>query len=147
LIDGFDRETRDNITIERVWQDENFFEIKCTAESKWIRAAVNVYIADISDLAAACTKFPRSYGDEYYWEAFETTEHGRDLSFRIIPKDKQGHLLIEVYMRIKDARPEDNHSCAFYVHTEIGLLNAFGNRLYAINKPGLGMRVSLLDEE
>ncbi len=136
----------DNITIERIWQDNDFFEIRVTAQSQMIWATTDLYVSDMTDLANNLIEFTLNK-EEYFWKTSETTAIDRNLSFRVIPKDKLGHILIEVFMLVKDCNLPYQHNCTFFVQTEIGLLNTFGERILSINKPVLGTKISLVDNE
>jgi len=138
-----------NISIERIWQDNDFFEIRVTAASQFARATTNVYITDtdILQLANILATFPQESNPEINWQISESAKIQKNLSLKVLQKDKFGHVLIEVYMVIKDGNCGENHHCCFYIETEMGLLNTFGKRLLAINKPILGTKVVLVDED
>ena len=138
-----------NISIERIWQDNDFFEIKVTATTQSARATTNVYVtdADILQLSSALANFPQGKDSEISWQVSESAAIEKSLSLKVLPKDKKGHLLVEVYMIIKDGGCGEDHHCCFYIQTEIGLLNTFGKRLLAINKPILGTQIALVDRD
>jgi|GEM_PF-5852835 len=136
-----------NITIEGIGWDGDLFLLKVTAQAKSAWAKTEVYVSDISDLANMFLSYPDPKGSDFYWAISETAKVERDLSFKIIPKDKLGHLMVEVYMTIKDHKTSENHHAVFCVQTEIGMLNSFGKRLEAINKPIESVKVSLAETE
>jgi len=137
-----------NLSIERIWQDNDFFEIRVTAVSQLVQATTNVYItnSDILQLANALATFPQKSDSEISWQVSESSAIQKNLSLKVLQKDKFGHLLVEVYMIIKDGNCGENHHCCFYIQTEIGLLNTFGKRLSVINEPNLGAKITLVDD-
>jgi len=137
-----------NLSIERIWQDNDFFEIRVTAVSQLVQATTNVYItdSDILQLANALATFPQKSDSEISWQVSESSAIQKNLSLKVLQKDKFGHLLVEVYMIIKDGDCGENHHCCFYIQTEIGLLNTFGKRLSVINEPNLGAKITLVDD-
>jgi len=131
-----------NISVERIWQDQDFYEIRVTAQSEYMWATTDIYISDISDLADNLEVYPQNK-PEYHWQAYENNHAGKNLSFRVFPKDKLGHLLVEVVIIVEDKMPADQYHCCFCIETEIGLLNSFGKRLHYINRPNIGTKVEL----
>lgn len=56
-----------NLTFERVWQDDDFFQIKVTAQSELITASITSYTYDdyISKLSERLSDFPKDFEDVY----------------------------------------------------------------------------------
>lgn len=137
----------DNIMIERIWQDSDFFEIKISGNTKNISATTKVYLTSpsLSLLSEGFATYSPIDNKEFYWEASQSTKLGKTISFKVFPKDKLGHIFIEIYMLLEKSDFKEKYSCFFCVETELGLLNDFGKRLLAINKEVVGIRVSLLN--
>ena len=136
----------DNLVIERIWEDIDFFEIKVTGQSELIRASVKSYttVESINTLASGLAAFPEIPNDRYVWE---NGEKGNDstpfISLEFFCADKLGHIIIEVYMELDDGASYDMHNCCFFIKTEIGLLNTFGKSLFALNERGIGQEIAL----
>jgi hypothetical protein len=136
----------DNLSIERVWEDIEFFEVEITAQSKLVCAKVKSYIQDpkIDELVSRLTSFPKSINDRYYWE---NGKRGDDwtpfVSLEFWCEDKLGHVVIEVYIEIDDGASYTKHNCCFFVKTDIGLLNSFGKSLALLNERGIGKIITL----
>jgi len=141
----------DFLSIERVWEDNDFFEIEVVAESEIIRANMRSYTTSesIKELASKLAAFPQNYNDRYIWENGEKGDATTTfISLEFWCEDKLGHIIIEVYMELDDGASYNKHNCCFYVKTEVGLLNSFGKSLFILNECGAGKKATLnrLDE-
>ena len=136
----------DILSIERVWEDVDFFEIEVVAQSTIISASTKSYTTEeaICNLASRLTTFPYDFDDRYIWENGDKGDGSTPfLSLGFWCEDKRGHVIIEVYMELDDGALYSKHNCCFFIKTEIGLLNSFGKSLYLLNKSGIGMKVAL----
>jgi hypothetical protein len=136
----------DIISIERVWEDTEYFEIEVLAQSKFVSAGVRSYTTSalINELALRLETFPQKSDDRYIWEnGTKGDGFSPFVSFEFWREDKRGHVIIEVYMEIDDGASYDRHNCCFYVKTEVGLLNSFGKALKSLNEYGTGTKITL----
>jgi len=136
----------DTLSIERVWEDADFFEIEVEALSELVRARAKTYIptGGIADLALELATFPRNPNDRYFWEAGGKDDNSTPyISLEFYCEDKLGHITVEIYMGINDGAPQSKHNCCFFIKTEIGLLNSFGKSLTALNERGTGKKIVL----
>lgn len=134
------------LSIERVWEDVDFFEIEVIAQSEIIRASVRSYttVASINDLASHLATFPDKVDDRYIWENGDKGDNSTPfVSLEFLCEDKLGHIVIEVYMELDDGASYIKHNCCFFVKTEAGLLNSFGKSLTFLNEQGIGKKVTL----
>ena len=134
----------DNLSIERVWEDSEFFEIEVTAQSKIITANMRSYTTEesIKNLASRLTNFPNNFNDRYIWKNGNKGDMSTPfVSLEFWCEDKRGHIIIEVYMELDDGASYDKHNCCFFIKTEIGLLNSFGKSLLLLNQKGTGKKV------
>lgn len=141
----------DNITIERVWEDADFFEIEVSAQSELVRANVKSYttVEAINELASRLVAFPKSHDDRYLWENGTKGDTSTPyVSLEFWCEDKLGHIVVEVYMELDDGASYSKHNCCFFVRTETGLLNHFGKVILSLNERGIGKKIALnqLDE-
>ncbi|MCL2024413.1 MAG: hypothetical protein FWG78_01350 [Coriobacteriia bacterium] len=136
----------DFLSIERVWEDIEFFEIEVVAQSETICAKTQSYTQDsrIDELASRLATFPQSPDDRYLWENGTKGDHSTTcVSLEFSCEDALGHLLIEVYMELEDGGSYETHNCCFYIRTEPDTLNRFGKSLARINERGIGKKATL----
>lgn len=134
------------LSIERVWEDVDFFEIEVVAQSELIRASVRSYttVASINELASQLVTFPKKFDDRYMWENGTKGDNSTPfVSLEFWCEDKLDHIVIEVYMELDDGTSYNKHNCCFFVKTEAGLLNSFGKSLILLNEQGTGKKVIL----
>jgi len=134
------------LSIERIWEDNDFFEIEVIAQSMYVCAKTTNYttVEAINELSLLLNTFTNNFDDRCFWRSGEkgdgTTPY---ISFEFIRKDKCGHIDIEIYMEINDGASYDKHHCCFFIQTELGMLNEFGKSLFILNQSGVGKRVFL----
>lgn len=136
----------DSIIIERIWEDDEFFEVKFSANSNVICAQVKSYTTkkSISNLIAGLESFIIKQDDRFFWENGEKGDLSTPyISLEAWNEDKCGHIIIEVYMELEDGAAYGKHNCCFYVKSELGLLNQFGKALHKLNEPGIGAKAVL----
>ena len=136
----------DILSVERVWEDNEFFEIKVSAQTKLINASVRSYTTDewITGLAHRLATFPNGLSDRFIWENGEKGDETTPfVSLEVWCADKLGHVVVEVYMEIDDGALFSKHNCCFYVRTEIGMLNRFGKDLFSLVIKGVGHSATL----
>ena len=138
-------EIMDYLSIERVWEDADFFEIEVVAQSKFICAKAKTYIptGGINDLASELETFPKNLNGKYSWEAGECSDVCSFISLKFYCEDKRGHIVIEIHMDINDGTPQSKHNCHLFIKTETGLLNSFGKSLALLNERGIGKKITL----
>jgi len=135
-----------NLSIECIWEDIDFFEIEVTAQSELICAKVKSYTTEVSiiELASRLADFPRNFSDNYIWKNGEKGDSATPfVSFEFWCEDELGHIIIEVYMELDDGGSLAKHNCCFFIKTEIGLLNSFGKALNLLKKQGIGEKITL----
>ena len=136
----------DSLSIKRVWEDSDFFEIEVMATSELIQARVKSYTTSesIKELSSRLANFPKTHDDKYLWENGTRGDASTPyVSLEFWCENKRGCVIIEVYMELTDGASFDKHNCCFFVKTEVGLLNKFGKSLNIIDMPGTGQRVVL----
>ncbi|HBT95290.1 MAG TPA: hypothetical protein DEB24_03985 [Coriobacteriia bacterium] len=139
-------DVRDNIAIERIWQDDGFFQIRVTCSVEIISASADVYVDDalIDELRDKLESITSLSEDEVFWESGERGDGSTtSISFTVSHEDGLGHVRIEAYMELEDGGSPSRHNCCFYVRTELGLLAEFSRRLTYIKEMRLGTRIEL----
>ena len=134
------------LSIERIWEDVDFFEIEVIARSETISASIKSYttVALINELALRLATFPQKIDDRFIWENGSKGDDSTPyVSLEFWCEDKLGHIIIEVYMEIDDGASYNKHNCCFFVKTEPGLLNSFGKSLVLLNEQGIGKKITL----
>jgi len=140
----------DMLSIERIWEDDYYFQIEVVAQSKLISARVKSYTTEdrIEELASRLKTFPEHLDDKYIWENGGKGEgYTPFVSLEFWCKNKSGHINIEVYMEIDDGASYDKHNCCFFINTEPGLLNDFGKSLVRLTQKGIGKKITLSTSE
>ena len=142
---------QDNIIIEKIGDDYNFFEAKIQCSSEIITATNKVYIANdrLDLLQNELTKFLNDRKTvNTYWESGEKgNETTACTSFLFSKLDTQGHIRIEVFMELDDGGKYSVHNCCFYLNTEIGLLTTFCQRLHQLKQKPTGFKLLLYNDE
>lgn len=136
----------DKISIQKIWSDADFFEIEVYAQSELICSKVNSYTtaAAINELALHLISFPENSHDKYIWKnGIKGDESTPFISLEFWCKDELGHIVVEVYMEIDDGAPYSRHNCCYFINTEVGLLNRFGNGLLSLNNAEVGKKITL----
>lgn len=134
------------LSIERIWEDVDFFEIEVIAQSEIISASVRSYTteASINELALRLATFAQKIDDRYIWENGDKGDDSTPyVSLEFWCEDKLGHIVIEVYMELDDGASYNKHNCCFFVKTDAGLLNSFGKSLVLLNEQGIGKKIAL----
>lgn len=115
-----------------------------------IIASTKIYVTYslIDDLVHPIKQFISGQVIETYWSNEEKGDFSTTcISFRFLPKDKLGHIFIEVYMELDDGGDYSNHNCVFYLNTEIGLLERFFERLPKLKQKSSGIKLTLNENE
>lgn len=137
-----------NVEFERIWQDEDFFELRCKAYSDRISVTMNTYANDklIDKLTFKIQQFIHQKIKEFVWE---TGKRGNDsipdFMIKVFYKDKSKHLRVEVFCEIDDGASLKEHNCCFYIDgIELWQLERFGERIKNLKTHIIGTKVSLI---
>lgn len=140
---------RDNIIIEKIWQDKDFFEVSIKCSNNKISAITEIYLTNelIDELYEKIEFVLQFQKKNIKWESGMRGNGSTScVEFDITMKDKSGHINIEVYMELNDGGCLEKHHCCFYVNTELGLLYEFNNHLMCLKDRVIGRKVSLMPE-
>lgn len=141
---------RDYIDIQKLWYDHDLAQFAIVCSSAVITASAKIYVTDalIDDLVHQIKQFINGQVIESYWANEKKGDSSTTcVSLRFLPKDKLGHVLIEVYMELDDGGDYSSHNCCFYLNTEIGLLERFCEKLPKLKQKSLGIELSLNDND
>ena len=136
-----------NIEFERIWQDDDFFELKCKANSDSASVTMNTYVNDklIDELTKKIQQFIGQTIQEFVWETGERGNKSTpDFVLKVFYKDRSGHIRVEVFCEIDDGGSLEEHNCCFYIDgIETWQLKQFGERIQNLKKQDIGTKVSI----
>ncbi len=134
--------TADNICMEKVWVDyyPEFFELKIKCYSEYVTVYNTSYVTEdlIKDFYDCVTNFVASKATSFH---FGFGQKDPDFSMNV-EMDTVGKLKIEIDMKIGDSTTS-KHRCAFYIFSELGLLESFANNLQKLITGDIGETVVL----
>ena len=140
----------DNIKIEKIWQDEDFFEVLVTCSNNMITASTEVYVTELAvkQLQNEIDQFLELKKPDIFWKSGERGNQSTPcVEFKMCMKDSSGHVLVETFMELNDGGNLDKHICCFYINTELGMLHDFNSKLSTLMSPVIGTSVSLVEED
>ena len=121
----------DNITLRKIWQDDDVIELTVVCSSPIITATSEIYVSD-------------SLIDELIWANEERGDASTAcVSFRFFREDALGHIAIEVFAELDDGGDYSKHNCCFFVRTEYGLLMNFCDHLDQLKNGSVGCEIRL----
>lgn len=135
----------DNISIKKIWEDNDFFEVEFIAHSKYVNAKVNLYLSSkiIIQIQSNITDFlyhKKKCSIELGGSSNENYITALKMEMLIKPT---GHIVIDTKIILDDdASPQ--HECNFYIKTEYGILEKFSDNLSMLSNGEIGTRVMLL---
>lgn len=136
----------DKLYFNRIWEDQDFFELEIRAETQIICSSVKTYITNVAidELSKVLELFLVQNEGLAFWENGKKGNNSTPyVSLSIGRKDKYGHILLEIYMEIDDGGDLSKHNCCFYIETEVGLLEDFQKSLSLLKEPGIGCTIVL----
>ena len=137
---------KDNITVEKIWQDNELIELSVVCSSKVVIVSTKIYVSSflINKLILKIDQFLQTKCEECVWECGERGDHSTaSLSFKFLRRDSLGHILIEVFVEVDDGGSYADHHCCFFIETELGLLTMFRNQLKRIPESDLYYEIQL----
>lgn len=132
--------------MERIWQDDDFFELKITCSSEVITATTKFYTTNenIDNLSKKIKRILSGDTGKCLWKNGEKGDGATAfVSLEFSHKDKLGHIQIEVYMELDDGGCLSKHNCCFFVETELGLLEKFCENIYKLKEQQIGNKICL----
>lgn len=120
----------DNIIIKKIWEDEGLIELRITAISEYVTAYQDCYIdvEKLSDISTEICSYSYNYNENCKVQfGEESEEYTPSFSMTILKADMNGRVKIEVNIYVDDS--ENNHMCCYYIKSELGCLQRFGEEL------------------
>lgn len=135
----------DNIVLKKIWQDENLFELKISANSEFVTVYQSCYVQDkmLQEISIKICDYVNDFSQSCYLEfGKKEGNYTPAFSIYILPADTFGHVKLEVDIEIAD-NDTRSHRCCFYVKSELGLIEQFGIALKDLVTEPIGTEVSL----
>lgn len=125
-----------NLLLEKVWEDTDFYQIKVKALAENISAETKVYVTkeNIIALSDSIQNLIDKRYSEFYWEIGDTDLSAESFfSIRLTEYDKRGHFKFVLKFGFQNDDNED-YGCSFPITTETGLLLHFAKNVLLLNK-------------
>lgn len=137
----------DNIIFKKVWEDENFIEIKITAISKFSTSYQTCYI-DESSLEHLMSKL-NSYFNDYTQNSYiefgdKKGNYTPAFSMELMGADVRGHVKIEVDIEIDDV-DDRSHRCKYFVESELGAIERFSQKAFDFYGSQIGTSIAMFE--
>ena len=136
----------DFLRFEKTEPDLEGMWLQVTASSPIITASSRIYVTGsvLEDLRQEIRDFLDQEDLEGYWENDVPGMGGPTcMTLRLIPRDRESHVLAEVYLELDDGRDYASHNCCFYVRTDRSSLARFAEDLALLQQPRTGITVTL----
>lgn len=134
----------DNLIFKKIWQDEDLLELNIIGMCDYVKAHQDCYISkkDLEELANKIKKINDTCEKIYLEFGKKDVDYTPAFSLLIMPKNKNGHIKIEVDMEINDIETR-THRCMFFVNTELGMLEKFSEKMKRIKDFEIGKMICL----
>ena len=134
----------DNLIFKKIWQDEDLLELNIIGMCDYVKAHQDCYISkkDLEELANKIKKINDTCEKIYLEFGKKDGDYTPAFSLLIMPKNKNGHIKIEVDMEINDIETR-THRCMFFVNTELGVLEKFSEKMKRIKDFEIGKMICL----
>lgn len=139
----------DNLTFQKKWQDDDVIELFICGKSKYAEVCQSCYVGEeiLSQYSNKLVNYSKNSSQTCYLEfGKKKGPYTPAFSMELLPADLYGHVLIDLDMEVKD-NSERKHRCAFYVESDLGSIERFGNMMHKLVYGDIGCKVSLNDSE
>lgn len=134
----------DNIIITKIWSDTDFFEAEIKFLSEYLTVTQPFYLQEyminnaVNELSALCgldkPEIDLNSGEPDSKDLPALSMH--------ISADKTGHVKADVTVSITDGS-DPVHKCSFFINSEIGLIDAFIEKLKKLSAMAVGCSIYL----
>ena len=134
----------DNLIFKKIWQDGDLLELNIIGMCDYVKAHqdCNISKKDLEELANKIKKINDTCEKIYLEFGKKDGDYTPAFSLLIMPKNKNGHIKIEVDMEINDIETR-THRCMFFVNTELGMLEKFSEKMKRIKDFEIGKMICL----
>lgn len=136
-----------NIVFEKMWQDDDLFEVKILAQSERVTAFQKCYIqkSDLIEASNRILEYAKDYTKDQYIEmGCKEGNYTPAFSMSLLKADVSGHMKIEVDVEIADI-DNRSHRCRYFVESELGAIERLGMNLLNMTSADIGFIASLCD--
>jgi len=134
-----------NIIFEKIWEDDTMIEIKITAISKFSTSYQTCYVNEdeINQMTDKIKLYIKDDTNNVYIEFGEKEgNYTPAFSMELMKSDSRGHMKIEVDIEIDDI-DDRSHRCKYFVESELGAVERFGQQLSTMYESELGTVISM----
>lgn len=134
-----------NITFEKLWEDDTSIEVKITAESKFSKSYQMCYVdeTELKQMINKINLYITDYSKDVYIEFGEKEgNYTPAFSMKLMKAELNGHVNIEVDIEIDDIA-DRSHRCKYFVESELGAIERFGQQANDFYKSNIGDSISL----
>lgn len=134
-----------NIVIKKSWEDDKLLEIKVRAKSEFVNAYQFCYIQkkDLQMIGDTVVNYVKQNDkDCYVGFGNKKGDHTPAFSLKFLQANGNGHVKIEVDIEIDD-NDTRCHRCSYYVESELGLIEQFGEKLIQLSKDNYTKEIEL----
>ena len=117
--------------MKKVYDEDGLIELRVQAMAEFVDAYQFCYIqdADLKDYANKIIEYSRNFKEDCYIEfGKKEGQHTPAFSLKFLRADLRGHIKIEIDLEIADNEAR-KHRCCFYVKSELGMVEKFGNAI------------------
>ena len=116
------------ICFKKVRTENEIMEVHVSAQNPVISASAKIYVnaAILEELQEQIYAFLREQDLAAYWENDVPGIGGPPcVTLKLLPQDRSGHVLAEIYMELNDGGSFMEHNCRFYVSADRLQLKTF----------------------
>lgn len=138
-----------NIIFEKVWEDDTSIELKITAISKYATSYQSCYVneAEIQEMIIKINEYVKDYTKDVYIIFGEKEgNYTPAFSMNLLKADSRGRVKIEVDIEIDDTE-DRSHRCKYFVESEIGAIERFGQNALDIYISEIGTSISMFETD
>lgn len=138
----------DNITVEKKWSDNEFYQIRMSIESQSINCITASYVVneEILELASNIQAYINNPQMDMKWEIGEiNSSYSPKIIIHAFPCNKFGKLYVELYCCIPVEEIVGKYGCNILLETELGLFEQFGKKIERLNTADVGTIINLVE--
>jgi len=135
----------ENIIFEKIWEDDTSIELRITAISKYVTSYQSCYVneVEIQEMIIKIKDYIKDYSkDTYILFGEKEGNYTPAFSMNLLRADSHGHVKIEVDIEIDDT-DDRSHRCKYFVQSELGAIERFGQKALDIYESELGTSISM----
>jgi len=135
----------ENIILKKVWEDDTMIEVEITAISKHVTSYQLCYVneMEMQEMVTKIERYIKDFTKEAYIQFGEKEgNYPPAFSMKLLNANSCGHIKIEVDIEIDDV-DDRSHRCKYFVKSELGAIERFGERTLTLYKSEIGTSISM----